>query len=116
MSKNNAKENRCSELFDMVTELLEDQSLSELKFDISKKKCLVTVKGKRENDESFKITKTIQFNGAEESSSREKAKTDPSEREKTVKEMRAKGCKQQEIADALGISQAQVSNILRKEK
>jgi DNA invertase Pin-like site-specific DNA recombinase len=116
MIKKEFTEKGCGEIFDMFTELLEDDDVTELKFDISKKKCLMTVKGKRENNESFRITKTLCINGTEESASDQKQKTDPSERAKAVKEMREKGYKQQEIADTLGISQAQVSNILRAEK
>lgn len=116
MIKKEFSEKGCGEIFDMFTELLEDDDITELKFDISKKKCLMTVKGKRENDESFRITKTLRVKGSEEIVADQKRKTDPSERAKTVKEMREKGYKQQEIADTLGISQAQVSNILKAER
>ena len=116
MIKKEFSEKGCGEIFDMFTELLEDDDITELKFDISKKKCLMTVKGKRENDESFRITKTLRVKGSEENVADQKRKTDPSERARTVKEMREKGYKQQEIADTLGISQAQVSNILKAER
>jgi SOS response regulatory protein OraA/RecX len=116
MIKRDFTEKGCGEIFNMFTELLEDDDITELKFDISKKKCLMTVKGKRENDESFRITKTLRGKGSKENATDQKQKTDPSERAKTVKEMREKGYKQQEIADTLGISQALVSNILRAEK
>lgn len=99
-------------LLNTIQSQIEDEDITEVTYKINKKKGIMSISGKK-NNEAFRATKQIYGNeGAIQSTSRFNANIDRSERVRIVKDMYKKGYKQQEIADTLGISQAQVSNII----
>lgn len=101
-----------NELLNMMQSQIEDDDITEVSYKINKKKGIMSISGKK-NNEAFRATKQIYGdNGSVQFASHFNASIDRSERARIVKDMYKKGYKQQEIADTLGISQAQVSNII----
>lgn len=111
MSKNELQKG-FNGLLNTIQSQIEDDDVTEISYKINKKKGIVSISGKK-NNEAFRATQQIYGNnGTLQSASRFNANIDRSERAKIVRDMYRKGYKQQEIADTLGISQSQVSNIL----
>ena len=112
MAKNGLKKTSGT-LLSAIQAQLDDDDVTEITYKINKKKGIMTVHGKK-NNEAFRATQQIYGeNGALQSASHFNADMDKSERKKVAKDLRKKGYKQQEIADTLQISQSQVSNLLR---
>ncbi len=99
-------------LLDTIKSQVTDNDVTEVSYKIDKKKGIMSISGKK-NDESFRATQRFyNGNGMVQTAARFNANMSRSERADVVKQLRREGYKQQEIADMLGISQAQVSNIL----
>ena len=99
-------------LLNTIQSQIEDDDITEVSYKINKKKGIMSISGKK-NNEAFRATKQIYGDsGSVQSASRFNANIDRTDRVRIVKDMYRKGFKQQEIADTLGISQAQVSNII----
>lgn len=100
------------EIIDSISSLITDESVTEVTYKINKKKGIINISGKKDN-EVFQSTKQIYGdNGCLQSVSRFNSTIARSERKQIVLSMREDGLKQQEIANILGISQSQVSNIV----
>ena len=98
----------------LINEQVNDDSIEEITYKINKKKGIINITGKK-SDEVFSATKTLFDDcGIIQVASEFKANMSKSDRIEHVKKMRKKGFKQQEIANMIGISQAQVSNILHR--
>lgn len=111
MNRNSLK-NNFNSLMNTIQTQIEDENITEVSYKINKKKGIMSISGKK-NNEAFRATQQIYGNnGTLQSASRFNANISRDERVKIVKDMYKKGYKQQEIADTLGISQAQVSNIV----
>lgn len=111
MGKNEIQKNS-NGLLDTIKSQIEDDEVTEVTYRINKKKGIMSISGKK-NDEAFRATRQLYGdNGTVQSASRFNANIDRSERSQIVRDMYRQGYKQQEIADMLGISQSQVSNIL----
>lgn len=111
MGKNELTDARKS-LMNTITSHLDDSNVTEVTYKIDKRKGIMSVKGKK-NDEAFHATQSFYGGkGIIQKASRFQTNIDRSERVDIVKKLRKEGYTQQEIADTLGISQSQVSNIL----
>ena len=110
--KENALQPNYGGLMKTISTQIQDDAVTEVTYKINKEKGILSVHGKK-NGEIFRSTQEL-YNGfgIVQNSSSFHTITDRTERATVVKELRQKGYKQQEIADMLGISQAQVSIIL----
>ena len=99
-------------LLSTIMSQINDSDVTEVSYKIDKRKGIMNISGKK-NDESFRATQRFYGdNGMVQTAARFKQNMSRPERVNVVKQLRREGYKQQEIADMLGISQAQVSNIL----
>lgn len=117
MSKNEimiGKEKDSNSLLTLIEQQLKDDDIEEVSYKISKKKKIVNITGKKAN-ELFTITRCLfDGDGIVQNLSKFNTNISKSNKEKHIKSLSDKGYKQKEIASMLGISQAQVSNILHK--
>lgn len=99
-------------LLNTIRAQIEDDSVTEVTYKINKKKGIMSISGKKDN-EAFRVIKEIYGNnGYVQSASRFNSNMTRDEKKQAVHEMYSSGYKQQEIADMLGISQPQVSHLL----
>lgn len=100
-----------------VKSQVDDKDVTEVTVKIDKNKGIMNVHGKK-NNEVFRVTKQIyDESGYIQSVSCFDTNAERSKRNQTIKQMYENDhFKQQEIADMLGISQSQVSNILNEKK
>ena len=98
-------------LLSTIMSHINDSDVTEVSYKIDKCKGIMNISGKK-RDEVFRATQHFYDKGVVKTASSFRANMSRSERKKLVKQLRREGFKQQDIADRLGISQSQVSNIL----